>query len=187
MSEEIEISGEVYEQSVIEVDDTISYIRFYHYLAHLNYLNPLQETKQGALVAPPKMMKSIGYGFARNNQVFCVHLTGIMFEYFERFFPVQCILTDKDADEDGIILMMKPLKYAEYKFPPLILFLPILSPLIFNRLKNNCDKVCFTKLEQSAINPDYYEVEKVLEGCVKISTKAELTIKDEHEEIKRMF
>lgn len=187
MSEDIEISGEVYEQSVIEVDDTISYLRFYHYLAHLNYLNPLQETKQGALIAPPKMMSSIGYGFARNNQVFCVHLMGIMFEYFERFFPVQCAITDETSDENGLILMMKPLKFAEYKFPPLILFLPIHSPIIFNRLKNNCDRVCFTKLEQSIINPSYYEVETVLKGCVKISTKAELNIKDETEEIKRMF
>lgn len=185
--EELQISSESYEQSEIETDDAIVYSRFYHYLAHLNHLTPLSETELGAIVAPRKMMKGMGFGFAKNDQVFCVHLTGLLKDYFERFTPIHCILSEDDDEQQGITFMMKPLKFGDYNFPPVILFLPIISPRVFRRVKNNSDRVCFTEIERSIIDPNGYEVKNVLDGYVKISSRSDYTAKDKNEKMMRMF
>lgn len=188
MSEQqIQISEDIYNKSVEEVDDAIVFMQFYHYLAHLNYLSPLKENYLGAIIVPFKMLSSIGYGFAKNDQVFCLHLSGLIKDYFERFTPIHCILTEPDEDEQGVIFMMKPLKYGDYFFPPIQFFFPVSSPRIMGRIRASSDKVCFTEIERSIIKPECFEVKSVLDGYVAISTKESFTNEEEDDVILRMF
>lgn len=177
-SKEIEISPQAYDIASRQVDDSIVYFRLSHYLSRLNYIERLAETKNGSIVIPRKMLASVAYGFARNDEVFCLHLTGVLFEFFDTFFPIETVIVD-EGDYQGIALMLKPFKYADYTFPPLKLFFPIISRHVFNRLSDRSKILCITQIEQSLINPKKQEFVRVSDSYVKISTAADFDASDD--------
>lgn len=181
MSDDLEISPEAYDIASLQVNDSIAYFRFSHYLARLNYIETLKETTNGSLIVPRKMLASVAYGFARDGDVFCIHLSGVIFEFFEQLFPIECMFVD-DGDDQGIAVMMKPVKYADYSFPPLKLFFPIIAKRVYERAIKQSKTLSFTRIEQSLIDPSKYEILKNIDGYVKISTLNDFTSKDSAEE-----
>lgn len=177
MSDDFEISPEAYDIASLQVNDSIAYFRFSHYLARLNYIEPLVETTNGALVIPRKMLASVAYGFARNDDIFCIHLAGVIFEFFEQLFPIECMFVD-DGDIQGIAVMMKPVKYADYSFPPLKVFFPIIAKRVYDRAASTSKTLSFTKIEQSLIDPSKYEILSIIDDYVKISTLNDFTSVD---------
>ena len=181
MSDELEISPEAYDIAALQVNDSVAYFRFSHYLARLNYIELLTETANGSLVIPRKMLASVAYGFAHDDDVFCIHLAGVIFEFFQQLFPIECMFVD-DGDLQGIAVMMKPVKYADYSFPPLKVFFPIIAKRVYERGVANSKTLSFTRIEQSLIDPSKYEIVSVIDDYVKISTLNDFTSKDSAEE-----
>lgn len=181
MSDELEISPEAYDIAALQVNDSIAYFRFAHYLARLNYISTLKETTNGSLIVPRKMLASVAYGFAHDNKVFCIHLSGVLFEFFQQLFPIECMFVD-DGENQGIAVMMKAVKYADYSFPPLKLFFPIIAKRVYERAVKESKTLSFTRIEQSLIDPSKYEVIDTIEDYVKISTLNDFTSKDAAEE-----
>ena len=178
MSNELEISPQAYDIASRQVDDSIVYFRLSHYLSRLNYIERLAETKNGSIIAPRKMLTSVAYGFARNDAVFCLHLTGVLFEFFDTLFPIESIIID-EGDYQGIALMLKPLKYADYSFPPLKIFFPNVSRNVFNRLSDRSKTLCITRIERSLIDPKKQEFVRVSDSYVKISTISDFEPSDD--------
>lgn len=181
MSDELEISPEAYDIAAQQVNDAVAYFRFSHYLARLNYIESLTETTNGSLIVPRKMLYSVAYGFAHDDDVFCIHLTGVLFEFFKQLFPIECMFVD-DGDNQGIAVMMKPVKYADYSFPPLKIFFPIIAKRVYERGLSSSKTLSFTRIEQSLIDPSQYEVVSTHDDYVKISTLNDFTSKDSAEE-----
>lgn len=182
MSDEFEISQESYLIATEQVDRAVAYFRFYHFLSRLNYINPLVESKHGAVVVPPEMLRSIGYGFARNDSVFCIHLTGVLHSFFEELLPIESMFVN-DRDYRGIVVMLPPVNYADYSFPPFKLLFPIPSMRIFNRGLASSKTLNFTKISRSLINPTRYEVNSVIDGYVKISTLDDFSSQTNYSEL----
>lgn len=181
MSEELEISPEAYDIAAQQVNDGVTYFRFSHYLARLNYIEPLIETSNGSIIVPRKMLASVAYGFAHDDNVFCIHLTGVLFDFFKQLFPIECMFVD-DGENQGITVMMKPVKYADYSFPPLKMFFPIIAKRVYERGLSSSKTLSFTRIEQSLLNPSQYEILNVHDEYVKISTLSDFTNKDLAEE-----
>lgn len=181
MSDELEISPEAYDIATQQVNDSIAHFRFSHYLARLNYIEPLGETTNGSLIVPRKMLASVAYGFAHDDEVFCIHLSGVIFEFFQQLFPIECMFVD-DGETQGIAVMMKPVKYADYSFPPLKLFFPIIAKRVYQRAVSTSKTLSFTKIEQSLIDPSKYEIVSIIDDYVKISTLEDFNSKDSAEE-----
>ena len=112
MSNELEISPQAYDIASRQVDDSIVYFRLSHYLSRLNYIERLAETKNGSIIAPRKMLTSVAYGFARNDAVFCLHLTGVLFEFFDTLFPIESIIID-EGDIDRFEYFLSGKKITE--------------------------------------------------------------------------
>lgn len=181
MSEDLEISPEAYDTAAQQVNDAVTYFRFSHYLARLNYIEPLIETSNGSIIVPRKMLASVAYGFAHDDDVFCIHLTGVLFEFFKQLFPIECMFVD-DGENQGITVMMKPVKYADYSFPPLKIFFPIIAKRVYDRGLSGSKTLSFTRIEQSLLNASQYEIVNVHDEYVKISTLSDFTDKDLAEE-----
>jgi hypothetical protein len=181
VSEELEISPEAYDIAAQQVNDGVTYFRFSHYLARLNYIEPLIETSNGSIIVPRKMLASVAYGFAHDDNVFCIHLTGVLFDFFKQLFPIECMFVD-DGENQGITVMMKPVKYADYSFPPLKMFFPIIAKRVYERGLSSSKTLSFTRIEQSLLNPSQYEILNVHDEYVKISTLSDFTNKDLAEE-----
>ena len=183
MSDELEISPEAYDIAQQQVDDAVMYFRLCHYLSRQNYIEQLTETKHGSLIIPRKMLYSVAYGFARDDSVFCIHFTGVLFEFFSQLMPIESMFVD-DGENIGIAVMMKPIKYADYSFPPLKLFFPIVSRRIFNRAKEASKTLSITRIEKSLIDTKRpkYEVVAVADGFVKISSIEDFAAKDNSED-----
>ena len=181
MSDELDISPEAYDIAASQVDDSITYFRLCHYLSRLNYIEPITETKNGALVVPRKMLYSVAYGFSSNDDIFFMHFTGILFDFFKQLMPVKSMFVD-DGDNKGIVVMMKPIKYADYTFPPLRMFFPIAAKRVFERAKASSGKLCIAHIEQSLIDPKKHEVTEVAEGFVEISSIDDFLTRDNSEE-----
>lgn len=181
MSDDLEISPEAYDIAALQVNDAVTYFRLCHYLSRLNYIEQLTETKNGSLIIPRKMLYSVAYGFAHNDSVFCIQLTGVLFEFFKQLFPIESMLID-DGDNRGVAVMMKPIKYADYNFPPLKLFFPVVAKRVFDRAQATSKTLSITRIEQSLIDPSKHEVVDVAEGSVKISSMDDFLDKDNSED-----
>lgn len=181
MSDDLEISPEAYDIAALQVNDSVMYFRLCHYLSRLNYIEPLTETRNGSLVVPRKMLYSVAYGFAHDDSVFCIHFTGVLFDFFKQLMPIESMFID-DGDNRGIAIMMKPIKYADYNFPPLKLFFPIVAKRVFDRAVATSKTLSITRIEQSLIDPSKHEVTEIAEGFVNISSMDDFLDKDNSED-----
>lgn len=181
MSDDLDISPEAYDTAASQVDDSITYFRLCHYLSRLNYIEQITETKNGSLIVPRKMLYSVAYGFSSNDDIFFIHFTGVLFDFFKQLMPIKSMFVD-DGDNRGVVVMMKPIKYADYSFPPLKLFFPIVAKRVFERAIASSEKLCITHIEQSLINPKKHEVTEIAEGFVEIFSMDDFLTKDNSEE-----
>lgn len=187
MSGEIEISPEAYDIAAQQVNDAVAYFRLSHYLSRLNYIERLTETGNGCLVIPRKMLTSVAYGFSDDDSVFFIQFAGVLYDLFKQLFPVESMFI-VDANDKGIALLMKPVKYADYSYPSLKLFFPIISRHVLDRATAHSKHVRITKIEQSLINPKANEVVAVVDNYVKISLLSDfVTVNTGEENFLRMY
>lgn len=163
--EKQEFSPEVIAQTNREVRQGIAYIRMYHYLSTLQAVNKLDTTRLGALVMPPQVLGSLGYGFTDDNECFCLHTTGFMFDLFSRLKPTVALITD-----GGLTLQFAKLKYADYLLPSILLHFKIPNKKVFEKAKD-CPYLAITKIEASYTEADCYDVVDVLNPAIILEDK----------------
>ena len=160
-----EFDPEVIAQTNREVRHGIAYIRMYHYLATLQSVERLSINKFGALVMPTQVLGSIGYGFTGDDECFCLHTTGFMFDLFSRLKPTIALI-----DEGGLTLQFAKLKYADYLLPPMLLHFNIASKKVYEKAKT-CSYLSITKIEASYIYADSYDVVDILNPAILLEDK----------------
>lgn len=160
-----EFDPEVIAQTNREVRHGIAYIRMYHYLSTLQAVSALSTTKIGALVMPPQVLGSIGYGFTQDDECFCLHTTGFMFDLFSRLKPSVALI-----DDGGLTLQFNKLKYADYLLKPILLHFRIPSKKVFEKAKT-CSYLTITKIEASYTKAHTYDVVDVLNPAIILEDK----------------
>lgn len=149
-----EIQERVYEQSVQEVLTLTAFLRTYHWLSTFNQKNDLSPSTTGGITLSNAMLRQIAYGFINATharpQTFLIHLQPHEFEMLT-------ILTPQGAwlEEDSVCVMFKALKYADYLIPPLMLSFKVKSPLIYKKIKDECDYMTFTLITQSQLSNNF--------------------------------
>lgn len=164
--EENQIDPKIIMQSNREVRHAIAYLRMYHYLSSLQAVAPLETTLNGALIMPHKVMGSLGFGFACNQEVFCLHATGFLFDVFSELKPVVA-----NIEHNGLTVKFSELKYADYKLPPIILSFPIINNKVYE-IAQSCLSMVITKIEPSLLELNSEEVVEVLNPPLLLQSKS---------------
>lgn len=151
-----QFDADVIMQSNREVKHCVAYLRMYHYLSSFQAVNALETTLNGALIMPRSVMGSLGFGFTKDGQTFCLHTTGFLFNLFGELKP-----TVANIEHGGLTLRFSELKYADYILPPILVHFPILNQRIYE-LAKQCLFAVITKIEDSLIEASAYDVVEVL-------------------------
>lgn len=149
-----EIQERVYEQSVHEVLTLTAFLRTYHWLSSFNQKNDLSPSPTGGITLSNAMLRQIAYGFIHATharpQTFLIHLQPHEFELLSILSPQGAWLED-----DAVCVMFKALKYADYLIPPLMLSFKIKSPLVYEKIKDECDFMTFTLITRSQLTNNF--------------------------------
>lgn len=175
-----EFSIEVVAKATEETTHLADFLKFYYFLSSLNAVTNLSMTQRGAYVLPHTVMKCIGYGFAHNDSVFCVHLTG----YLSEIIP-QLKLTNALVCEEGITFKFMPLKFADYLVPALMVHLPIINTALYQKAQK-ATYIVLTQIDSSYQEHAKFEVKKVFNPPIIFDDKKEKNT-DDHSNIDRMF
>lgn len=161
MSDNNEANGQQFDADVImqssrEVKHCVAYLRIYHYLSSFQAVKPLETTLNGAIIMPRSVMGSLGFGFTKDGKTFCLHTTGFLFDLFGELKP-----TVANIEHGGLTLRFSELKYADYILPPILVHFPIINQRVYE-LAKECLFAVITKIEDSLIEVDVYDVVEVL-------------------------
>lgn len=155
------IAEEAYEQSAQEVDETVSFLRIYHWLSTFNQKNELSPSSTGGITLSDSILKTMGYGFIKKTharpQTFLIHMQDHEYELFSGLNIQGAWLED-----EGVSVLFRAVKYADYLIPPLRISFPIASPVVYEKVKNECEFITICNISASEINPGKFVVRDIV-------------------------
>lgn len=158
--EENEILEMAYEQSIKEVDEVVSFLRLYHWLSTFNQKNELVPSSTGGITLSESILKTMGYGFIKSTharpQTFLIHLQDHEYELLSGLTIQAAWLED-----EGVCVLFRAVKYSDFLIPPIRLSFPVISPVVYQKIKDQCEFITITNISGSEINPGKFVVREV--------------------------
>ena len=157
---EEELDELAYEQSVEEVNSLTAFLRTYHWLSTFNQSNELRPSASGGITLSDSMLETMAYGFIKNThvrpQTFLIHLQ-------QHEYDLLSALTMQSAwlEPEGVCVLFKAVKYADYLIPPLRLSFKIISPVVYKKVAEECDFLTLCLISESELNLGHYTVHDV--------------------------